>query len=76
MENCKSDNTRDLLFNLYKRIEVKTSLEKQIDALDSCLEYLTTLSINDNCEKVFYKVLEKIIKITAILILDYYADCI
>ena len=63
LENCKSENTRDLLFNIYKRIEVRNPLEKQIDALNSCLEYLTTISINDTCEKVFYKVLEKIIKI-------------
>ena len=63
LENCKPENTRDLLFNIYKRIEVRNPLEKQIDALNSCLEYLTTISINDTCEKVFYKVLEKIIEI-------------
>lgn len=63
LEYCKLDNSKVLLFNLYKKLEVKGSIDKQIDALDSCLEYLTSLSITNSCEKVFSMILEKVINI-------------
>lgn len=63
LDNCKSDNSRELLFNLYKKLEVNSSLEDQIKALDNCLEYVTSVPVTNSLEKIYIKLLEKVIKI-------------
>lgn len=59
LETCTTEKSRELLFTLYKKIEVKCSAEKQIEAMDNCLKYLNALAISAPCERIFAEVLEK-----------------
>ena len=61
LESCTSEKSKDSLFDLYKKTQVKASPAEQINALDNCLKYLSSLDISYSCEKTFSDVLEKLI---------------
>lgn len=63
LDNCKSDNSRESLFTLYKKLSVNSSLENQKKALDNCLEYITSVPVTVSLEKIYIKLLEKVINI-------------
>ena len=59
LESCSKEDSRELLFSFYKKLEVKCSIEMQIEARDKCLKYLNTLSLSISCERMFTELLEK-----------------
>lgn len=61
LESCTAENSKDLLFALYMKLQVKASPAEQINALDNCLKYLSTRDISTPCVSVFSNILKKLI---------------
>ena len=63
LNSCTNENSKDLIFNLYKSLTVKSSVDKQIDSLKDCLIFLSSQNITKSCEKIFEKTLENFLEL-------------